>query len=142
MSKEGLDANWEEDDQNLWNAQGMNNRTNEGTVVRVSALPSELSRIIRIAMRLQGSVVARAGLGICWVWIPPLSPDGAVAAIDDLRFSLAPFPCVVLDAPAEVRQRVDVWGMADGPEVELMRRVKARFDPAGVCNPGVFVGGI
>ena len=26
--------------------------------------------------------------------------------------------------------------------VELMRRVKARFDPARVCNPGVFVGGI
>ena len=28
------------------------------------------------------------------------------------------------------------------PALELMRSVKRRFDPAGVCNPGLFVGGI
>ena len=26
--------------------------------------------------------------------------------------------------------------------LDLMRRVKARFDPTGTCNPGVFAGGI
>jgi FAD/FMN-containing dehydrogenase len=71
-----------------------------------------------------------------------MSPDRVVAAIEDLRFALSPYPCVVLDAPAEVREKVDVWGVPESPEVELMRRVKANFDPAGVCNPGVFVGGI
>jgi FAD/FMN-containing dehydrogenase len=45
---------------------------------------------------------------------------------------------VVRDGPAEL----DRWGVADGPAIELMRRVKGRFDPAGVCNPGVFVGAI
>jgi len=39
------------------------------------------------------------------------------------------------------------WGDAScpgpiGDALPLMRRVKARFDPAGACNPGVFVGGI
>jgi glycolate oxidase FAD binding subunit len=48
---------------------------------------------------------------------------------------------VVLDAPAEVRAAVDPWGERTGP-VDLMRKVKARFDPAGVCAPGTFVGGI
>jgi FAD/FMN-containing dehydrogenase len=51
---------------------------------------------------------------------------------------------VVLDAPDEVRAAVDPWGVEAGGDaaLELMRRTKARFDPNGVCSPGVFVGGI
>ena len=142
MAKAGLRADDETDDKSAFDRSGDASRTNEATVVRVSALPSELARIIRVVMRLQGSLVARAGLGICWVWIPPMSPDRVVAAIEDLRFSVSPFPCVVLDAPTEVRKKVDVWGIPEGPELELMRRLKSGFDPAGVCNPGLFAGGI
>jgi glycolate oxidase FAD binding subunit len=47
---------------------------------------------------------------------------------------------VVLDAPGDVRAAVDVWGPSE--PLGLMRRLKERFDPAGACNPGVFVGGI
>jgi glycolate oxidase FAD binding subunit len=47
----------------------------------------------------------------------------------------------VLDAPSDVREKVDVWG-EEGSAVPLMRRVKERFDPNNVCNPGIFVGGI
>jgi glycolate oxidase FAD binding subunit len=139
MSKAGLRAELEQEDEYLWNGQ---ERTDQATIVRISALPSELARIVRVVMRMQGSLVARAGLGICWVWLPPLRPDRVVAAIEDLRFTVAPFPCVVLDAPREVKERVDVWGDTGEPEMELMRRVKAGFDPAGVCNSGLFVGGI
>jgi glycolate oxidase FAD binding subunit len=142
MSKAGLRAEVEQDDERAWNRSGGNNRTDEATVVRVSALPSELARVIRVVMRLKGSLVARAGLGICWVRIPPSDPAGVIGMVEDLRFTLAPFPCVILDAPAAVKDRIDVWGVADGPDVELMRRVKARFDPTGTCNPGVFLGGI
>lgn len=69
--------------------------------------------------------------------------DGAdvLAAVEELRRRLAPTPCVVLDAPAEVRAALDPWGAETGP-VDLMRKVKERFDPAGVCAPGLFVGGI
>jgi FAD/FMN-containing dehydrogenase len=49
---------------------------------------------------------------------------------------------VVLDAPEAVRGALDPWGLAPGPELELMRRVKARFDPAGSCNRGIYVGGL
>jgi glycolate oxidase FAD binding subunit len=142
MSKEGLLAEVEQDDERVWNTSRGNNRNDGATVVRVSALPSELARVIRVVMRLEGSVVARAGLGLSWIRIPEAEPDGVASAVGDLRFTLAPFPCVILDAPAAVRDRVDVWGVLEGPDVELMRRVKARFDPTGTCNPGVFLGGI
>jgi glycolate oxidase FAD binding subunit len=47
----------------------------------------------------------------------------------------------VLDAPAQVRAKVDVWGPApDG--LTVMRRLKREFDAKGVLNPGRFVGGI
>jgi glycolate oxidase FAD binding subunit len=49
---------------------------------------------------------------------------------------------VLLDVPDALRGEVDPWGAGSGPALELMRRVKARFDPVGACNPGAFVGGI
>ncbi|HEX2148698.1 MAG TPA: hypothetical protein VHI31_00780, partial [Actinomycetota bacterium] len=66
----------------------------------------------------------------------------AAASIEELRSLLAPRPMVVLDAPADLRQEIDVWGGQPEPLLALMRRVKERFDPAGVCNRGIFVGGI
>ncbi len=35
----------------------------------------------------------------------------------------------------------DAWGDM-GPALALMKRIKERFDPKGVLNPGRFVGGI
>ncbi len=48
--------------------------------------------------------------------------------------------CVVLTAPAVIREQVDMWGPVGG--LELMRSVKDRFDPSGRLSPGRFVGGI
>ncbi|HEU0318010.1 MAG TPA: hypothetical protein VFR49_11815, partial [Solirubrobacteraceae bacterium] len=105
-----------------------------GAVVRVSALPGDLERLLGAS----ASAVARAALGLAWVRVAGDDP----AAVAELRARLAPAPCVVEDAPAALRSGVDVWGVADGPELDLLRRVKARFDPAGVCNRGRYVGGI
>ena len=46
---------------------------------------------------------------------------------------------VVLRSPGD--SLVDPWGAVPG-SVELQRRVKAAFDPAGVANPGILPGGI
>lgn len=46
---------------------------------------------------------------------------------------------VVARAPGDAR--FDPWGTAPGA-VELQRRVKAAFDPAGIANPGRLPGGI
>ena len=109
-------------------------------MVKVSALPAALPAAMAAAQALSGTLVARAGLGLAWIQLPTDSGAGA-AAVEDLRRRLAPAPCVLLDAPAEVRAMLDPWGGETGP-VELMRKVKERFDPAGICAPGLFVGGI
>ena len=49
--------------------------------------------------------------------------------------------CVVEHAPPDARAGLDVWGDV-GPALEPMRRLKQELDPAGVLNPGRYVGGI
>jgi glycolate oxidase FAD binding subunit len=137
LEEAGLESSVMHDDAGAWEAQRMAQRG--ALVVRVSALQTQLGDVLRSAERLGGVVVGRAALGICWV---SLSPAGGAEAVRELRADLAPAQCVVLDAPAELRAELDPWGVQAGPALELMRRTKARFDPNGVCSPGVFVGGI
>lgn len=42
--------------------------------------------------------------------------------------------CLVLSAPPEVREAVDLWG--DMPSLPMLRRVKQRFDPQNRLAPG------
>jgi glycolate oxidase FAD binding subunit len=48
---------------------------------------------------------------------------------------------VVESCPSELKRKISVWGLPRGDEA-LMRRLKEEVDPAGVLNPGRFVGGI
>jgi glycolate oxidase FAD binding subunit len=137
----GLQGGVTEDDE-VWAEQRAGQRSADGVVVRVSGLPTSIGTVLRIADRVDGSVVARAETGLSWIRLGPRSEEDAVEAVADLRSALDPFPCVVLDAPRAVLEKVDVWGTSNGPAMELMRRVKGAFDPARVCNPGVFVGDI
>ncbi len=131
-----------DEDTRLWDAQRAGQRAGAGgAVVKVSALPTRLAEVLGAAGDLSGSVVGRAGLGLWWVRLPEAPVEDLVGAVEQLRRRLAPAPCVVLDAPVEVGAKVDPWG-EEPSAVELMRRVKARFDPAGVCQPGIYAGGI
>ena len=49
--------------------------------------------------------------------------------------------CVVEHAPPGAMPGLDVWGDI-GPALEAMRRLKRELDPAGILNPGRYVGGI
>jgi glycolate oxidase FAD binding subunit len=123
-------------DEGLWDRQRAGQRSPRHALLRIAARPSRLADVLRAIDRCGGTLVGRAGVGMSFVEVDP----GAVA---QLRDALPPGAAsVVLDAPAELRATLDPWGANEGPALELMRRVKARFDPAGACNPGVFVGGI
>jgi glycolate oxidase FAD binding subunit len=48
---------------------------------------------------------------------------------------------VVESSPFSIRKKVDVWGKSRS-DYQVMRRIKKEVDPAGVLNPGRFLGGI
>lgn len=135
LSAEGLETELVEADDELWASQRARQRAGEDreVTVRVSFPPAELERVLKTAP----GAVGRAGVGLAWVSIEPHAE-----ALAELRAALAPCPCVLLDAPESLRSAVDVWGIREGPELALMERVKARFDPDGICNRGMFVGGL
>jgi glycolate oxidase FAD binding subunit len=132
LKEAGLDSEVVEDDAELWQRQRDGQRSVDRAVVRVSGLQTELARIIRAADGVGGRLVGRASLGISWLTLPP-------EHVEDLRRELSDFTCVLLDAPHELRSSIDVW---DAQPLELARRIKQRFDPAGVLAPGTFAGGI
>jgi glycolate oxidase FAD binding subunit len=138
LESAGLATELTEDDEPLWEAQRRAQRSTDGMAVRVSGVQTQIADQMRAAQRAGASLVGRAAYGLAWIALPNPSAE----AVESLRRELSPSPCVVLDAPRTLRERLDVWGVADSPAVELMRRVKRRFDPAGACSPGVLVGGI
>ncbi|MGI8777574.1 MAG: FAD-binding oxidoreductase, partial [Acidimicrobiales bacterium] len=140
LRQAGLEGQHIVDDDGLWERQRQRQRSSDGTVLRVSGLASDLPAVLRSAQEAAASLVGRAGMGLSWITLPAQEASVMVAAIEDLRRRLRPFPCVVVDAPGDVRAKVDVWG--EDAALPLMRRVKERFDPHNVCNPGIFVGGI
>ncbi|HTX30016.1 MAG TPA: FAD-binding oxidoreductase [Solirubrobacteraceae bacterium] len=138
MSDAGLrDVEVTDDDAELWARQRSGQRSPGRALVRVAAQPSALATVLRVADAHDATVVGRAAYGHFFIALDP-------AAAPDLLRALPPGATAVLhDAPAALVETVDPWGGSHDPAaLELMRRVKARFDPRGVCSPGVFVGGI
>ena len=135
MDEAGLAGSLAEDDDSVWSIQRDGQRSETGTVVRVSGVPSKMADLLALSSRLGARVVGRATLGLSWLVLEGRAPEEAAHAVEQIRRELFPSPCVVLDAPAEVS--VDRWGPLDPGLVALMARLRQRFDPAGVCNPGL-----
>jgi glycolate oxidase FAD binding subunit len=93
------------------------------------------------------TVAAHAGSGVVWACYllgPKAPPDEVLAdALEGLRREAEAVEgsLIMQDAPAPLKARVDVWGKP-GDGFTVMRRLKAEFDPRGLCNPGRFLGGL
>src|SRR5680860_1219891 len=135
MKRHGLQTEVSADDAEWWGDQREAQRSDSGVAVRVSGVQSRLATVLELARDLDARVVGRAGLGLSWITLP--NSGDPVPTVDDLRRELAPSPCVVLDAPDPVRASLDVWGPRDPGATLLAQRVRERFDPAGICAPGL-----
>jgi glycolate oxidase FAD binding subunit len=120
----------------LWERQRAGQRSAQRASVRIAARPSRLAEVLSASDACGGTVVGRVGLGVSYL---ELDPD----ALPRLHDHMPPgATATLLDAPAQLRAESDPWGQLESPAQALMRNVKARFDPARTCNPGLFVGGI
>ena len=122
LRAEGLATEIVDDDEGLWDEQRAAQRG--PLVVKISSLPTRLPALLRAADEHGGSVVGRAALGLSWVRFE----EPSAAPVERLRRE---FISVVQDRPPDLD--IDPIGPIDPARRALMRRVKERFDPAGVC---------
>jgi glycolate oxidase FAD binding subunit len=127
------------DDEAIWSAQRDGQRCAGGAVLKVSGRPADLARVLQAARDADGAVVGRAALGLSWI---ALRGDDLAARVTAIRSALAPRACTLQDAPESLRAEVAPWPDPDPGALQVMRRVKERFDPARIFSPGAFVGGI
>jgi glycolate oxidase FAD binding subunit len=116
--------------------------------LRIGTRPSDTVKALRAVEAAQrGGDRLRATIdvatGVLHAAVAPVEAAAAPGLVTRVREALAPLDgtCVVEHAPVESGPALDVWGDV-GPAIELMRRLKRELDPAGVLNPGRFVGGI
>jgi len=100
-----------------------------GTVAKLTMLPSHIAKISAAVVRLGGESVAQAS-GILLARVP------GVADLDRLRELLPP------EGSLTVLRAADGLGTLPpvGTSAALMQEIKRRFDPKGTLNPGVVVG--
>ena len=111
----------------------------DDVLLRLAYAPASLSAVLE-ALPAGTAVTAHAATGVSYAAVPA---GEAAEALPRLRAAIAPHDgtAVVLRAPDAVRERLDHWGPV-GDSLDLMRRVKERFDPERRMSPGRFVGGL
>jgi glycolate oxidase FAD binding subunit len=136
-----------------------NARPGAGTYIRVGFWAGQLVSVLHAISAaaaehaLEPVIGGSAAAGVLHVSLAPESPATAVAGfVSLLRAGLAGLAsqqaalppavasAVVLDAPAAVRDAVDMWGPV--PSLAVMRAIKDQFDPEHRMAPGRLAGAI
>lgn len=108
---------------------------------QIAVAPAQLPSILAATAGAQ--YVAHLGCGVAKLFLVEAPADARVA-IDRWRLAArrASGHLRVLHADQSLRSSVEFFDTPNFGALSLMRRLKAAFDPAGVFNPGCFVGGI
>jgi glycolate oxidase FAD binding subunit len=133
--------------ENVWSAREQMFDNKNAVVLKISTLPAEICPISAelhqwsFGNGRDVKVLAQA-TGLLTVAVeaaPELLPE----LVDRLRARVHEFggSVVVLQVPDTLRGRIDVWGQDRGSGA-LMNKVKRRFDPGRILNPGRFLGNI
>ncbi len=113
--------------------------------LKASILPTEtinwLTTLQALARKAGLSYDWRAHIGHGLIFVTLAGDNAAlISAVTELRQAATNLrgSLVVMENPALLQ--LDAWGTP--PALDVMRRLKERFDPTATLNPGRFVGGI
>lgn len=94
---------------------------------------------------LQCALLAHAGVGICRIDVLPAGGDaaGTVSAVSAVLDHCCAVGgnMIIQHASPKRKPYLPMWGTPGGDRV-VVERLKRELDPAGVMNPGRFVGGL
>ena len=97
---------------------------------------------------LEGALFCRAGNGVLYAVFPLGDNPGAKTTVAAAMIGKMTAEAVknggnliVERAPRMLKEKVNVWGQMRS-DVVVIRRLKEKLDPAGVLNPGRYVGGV
>jgi glycolate oxidase FAD binding subunit len=76
------------------------------------------------------------------LWLAGGEGPDAGAAVIRATVATGGGHATLVRAPADVRNAVEVFQPLAPPLMELTRKLKASFDPAGILNPGRMVAGL
>ncbi|MHB8146763.1 MAG: FAD-binding oxidoreductase [Vulcanimicrobiaceae bacterium] len=105
--------------------------------IRLGAAPTALANFLSTPETAGLRRVYYPAIGAAFV----TGDDLDAATIARWRTTLGGGTVVVAAMPRQARSSVEAWGTPPS-SLPIMRRLKANFDPKGLCNPGRFVGGI
>jgi len=111
----------------------------------LSGVPTVVGRASALARELgvAASIAGSAGSGVLYMGLEgEVGAELCTALLGGLRGICGSFGghVILLRAPAAFKSCLDVWGPVPG--IEMMQRVKERFDPDHRLAPGRFAGGI
>lgn len=117
--------------------------------LKVAAPPAELTGVLDSVLGacerkgITYRITGHAANGVTLVGLSGGGEEAQVGVVEELReiWVRRGGSLVMLKAPLSIKKRVDVWGPT-GDYLGLIRRLKEKFDPGGVLNPGRFLGGI
>ncbi len=121
----------------------------DAVLLKISAPPSELTGVLDSALGacarrgVTPRFAGNAGIGVTYAALSGGDEEARAQTVEEIRevWTRRGGSVVVRSAPPSFKKNVEVWGPM-GSRLELTRRVKGKFDPRGIMNPGRFVGGI
>jgi glycolate oxidase FAD binding subunit len=138
----------EDDGKAFWEHFARRPWTTGDVGLKIGAPPSDLTAVLASVLGaaertgVEVSLSGHAGTGVTFAGLSS-GEDGLVEVVEEVReIRLRRGGSVVVQvAPLTVKERLDVWG-SGGDYLGLTRRVKEKFDPGYIMNPGRFLGGI